>query len=464
MQDWSTIHDEIETFLKKPTKRKLILIPRGHLKSSVVSIGWSIQQALRNPNIRILLANNVWDFSRNFLLRPIQQYLQAGNPLSQFWGRLESDNWNQDECTIRLRNKVLSGPTWSTTGLEKERTGSHYDLIIADDLVAEQNVQTPEQLKKVVDYYGNLYPLLEPNGTIVVVGTRWHQRDLYSLLMEDPKYDKFIRTAYRDEERTQVLFPEKFTVEILNDLKNDPTYGRSKFAAQYMNNPVDEEFADFKKEQIRYYEPATPHPASLYLTVDPAISLGSDADFSAFVVAGQFADRKIRVVDRLRKRVIPSELVDTLFELVGKWRLHRVGLETFAFQKTLKYEIQRQQRERGTFFSIDELGKRHSGRGEPILSKEARIRRLQPYFEQGLVEIRSDMSDLVDELLAFPRGRHDDLIDALSYQLDYLVPSQNRILAKPEVYGSMGWWIKNHTRQGTQTIYDKFFSDLNPPA
>jgi predicted phage terminase large subunit-like protein len=159
--------------------------------------------------------------------------------------------------------------------------------------------------------------------------------------------------------------------------------------------------------------------------------------------------------------MVPSELVDCVFELVKKWRLHRVGIETFAFQKTLKYDIQRQQRERGLFFSIDELGKRHTGRGEAILSKEARIRRLQPYFEQGLVEIRADMSDLRDELLSFPRGKHDDLIDALSYQLDYLVPSLSGEKRDPPMTeGTMGWWVKNKMPQATPAIYDRFFQDM----
>jgi predicted phage terminase large subunit-like protein len=228
-----------------------------------------------------------------------------------------------------------------------------------------------------------------------------------------------------------------------------------------LNDPIDPENADFKASQIKLYDPATAHPSSLYLTIDPAIALSRDADYTAMVVAGMFADRRIRVVDYIRKRVVPSELVEEVFGLVKKWRLHRVGIETFAFQKTLKYDIQRQQRERGVFFSIDELGKRHTGHGEAILSKEARIRRLQPYFEQGLVEIRADMTDLKDELLSFPRGKHDDLIDALSYQLDYLVPSMGLGVREPLIKeGTLGWWVQEHMPESKRSIYDRFFEDL----
>ena len=77
------------------------------------------------------------------------------------------------------------------------------------------------------------------------------------------------------------------------------------------------------------------------------------------------------------------------------------------------------------------------------------------------MEIRSDMSDLREELLAFPRGRHDDLIDALSYQLDHLVPSVSGVrVSTPLAEGTMGWWVKNKMPEPKLSIYDKFFADL----
>ena len=241
------------------------------------------------------------------------------------------------------------------------------------------------------------------------------------------------------------------------------------FSCWYNNDPIAQEAADFRTEWITFYEPTSAHPTSLYLTVDPAISLGRDADYTAMVVAGQFADKRIRVVDRVREKLTPDKLVDKVFDLVKKWGLHRVGIETFSFQKTLKYDIQKRQRETGIFFSVDELGKRHSGRGEAVLSKEARIRRLQPFFEQGLIEIRRDMTDFIDELLAFPRGKHDDLIDALSYQLDYLVPSMNKGTTKNDDYkydenlGRLmptGHFWNKQLRTPEQSIYERFMADL----
>lgn len=473
-KEWAGCHDDLAAFLRRPAQRKLILFPRNHLKSSIVTKAWTIQQMLVNHDIRILIASDTWDNASKFL-KSIEKFL-VHSPLNVFFGSFMSDHWTQDECTVRQRKQILDAPTWATTGIEKEQTSQHYDLIILDDLVARDNCGTKELRDKVKQYYRDSLDWLEPGGRIVVLGTRWHQDDLYGLLLDESSgFDVLRKEVYTDDTQTAVIFPQKFSIDYLQQLRKPVALGGKgayEFASQYLNNPIDQEAADFKLPWIKFYDPATPHPAQLYLTIDPALSLSRDADYTAMVVAGMFNDRRVRVVDRRRVRVVPSELVDNVFELVEKWRLHRVGIETFAFQKTLKYEIQRQQRERKIFFSIDELGKRHTGRGEAALPKEARIRRLQPFFEQGLVEIRSDMQDLVDELLAFPRGKHDDLIDALSYQLDYLVPSvQDRVQVSEDFRagadGRMrptGHWWNKQIRAPELSTYERFMADLKDPS
>jgi predicted phage terminase large subunit-like protein len=456
---WSEVHTELSRFMQTAGNRIHIELPRGHLKSWIVTQAWTIQQMLKNPDIRILICNAT-ESNATRMLRVIERFLAKGSILSQFYGPFESDVWNQEECIIRQRKQNLVAPTFMAAGLQKTLTSQHFDIIVADDLVEPDNVRTKEQRDKVHEFYLSLFDLLEPTGRMVVIGTRYHQDDLYSKILDENKehsnWSLFLRSCYKPD--GSVLFPEKFTNAQLDDIKKKSYY---HFSTQYLNDPIDPENADFKSEWIKVYAPGTPAPSSLYLTVDPAISLDRNADYTAFVVAGMFSDRRIRVVDAVHKRLVPSDLVDEVFNLVQKWRIHRVGIETFAFQKTLKYDMQRQQRERGIFFSIDELGKRHTGRGEQILSKEARIRRLQPYFEQGLVEFAASHTELRDELLAFPRGRHDDLIDALSYQLDYLVPSQGTSVRAPKlVEGTLGWWVKNKMPEAKLSIYDKFFQDI----
>ena len=125
--DWDACHEDLEIMLKRPARKKAILLPRGHLKSSFVTIAFSVQQMIKNPNIRILIANQVWDMSRKFLSE-IKGHLEQSD-LKALFGEFISQRWNADEILIRQRTMPKKEPTISTTGVEAETTGGHYDLI-----------------------------------------------------------------------------------------------------------------------------------------------------------------------------------------------------------------------------------------------------------------------------------------------------------------------------------------------
>ena len=316
---WSQVHNELDLFMRSAGNRIHIELPRGHLKSHIITKGWSLQQILRNPNIRILIVNATEDNAVKFL-RSMQRYIGKGSLLEKVYGRFESGVWNQNEFIVNQRTEILDAPTVMGAGLQKTLTSQHYDVIIADDLVEPENSRTKEQRDKVYEFYLSLFDLLEPQGKLVAIGTRYHQDDLYSRILEDHQmnggWSVFIRNCWLyDRAWEQPIFPEKFTVESLRAIYNKPG-GKYHFAAQYMNNPIDPDSSDFRDGWIKHYDPTTPYPGSLYLTIDPAIALGRDADYTAMIVAGMYQDRRIRVVDFLHKRLMPSDLVDEVFNLV----------------------------------------------------------------------------------------------------------------------------------------------------
>ena len=186
MTDWEELlHNDLAHQLDSPASRKLFLMPRGHLKSSIITVGWGLQQVLRDPNIRVLITNAVWDKARAFL-NQISGYLTDRSALPQIFGTFQTPNmrWTRDEIEIAQKtSRTIKEPTISTAGLEKSLTGYHYDLIICDDLVDATNITTAEQIEKVKSYYRNMLPLLDPGGRIVVIGTRWCIGDLYDELI-----------------------------------------------------------------------------------------------------------------------------------------------------------------------------------------------------------------------------------------------------------------------------------------
>jgi hypothetical protein len=188
MDKWEpSLHDDLARFLAKDSRRKMILMPRGHLKSSIVTVGWAIQRLLANPNIRILIASAVWNNAREFL-RQIQGFLTDRSLLPKLFGPFMNSKtrWTADDLDIAQRTDFTKrGATISTAGIEGSKTGMHYDLIIADDLVVRENVSTPDQIQKVITFYRDLLDLLDPGGELVLIGTRWTLGDLYGWVMEN---------------------------------------------------------------------------------------------------------------------------------------------------------------------------------------------------------------------------------------------------------------------------------------
>jgi len=187
MTAWDTLHDGLERFLTESGPEKLILMPRGHLKSSIVTVGYTIQQLLINPNTRILITHATWKGARRFI-RQISEYFTFNSMLSKIYGdfRVQERTWTRDEITIGQRTlATIKESSVSTAGLETALTGSHFDLIIHDDLVEESNINTGDQIEKVINFYRNSRPLLDPGGRMIVIGTRWAEDDLYGMIIKE---------------------------------------------------------------------------------------------------------------------------------------------------------------------------------------------------------------------------------------------------------------------------------------
>jgi len=187
MVDWEDgLHGELAKELAAP-EDNLILLPRNHLKTNIVSVAYPIQRLLIDNNIRILITNAVWEFSRK-VLSQIVGLLTTKSALPQIFGAFDGpgSRFTQDHITIAQRtSSIVKDPTITTAGLESALTGTRYDLIIHDDLVDPTNIGTGDQIKKVINYYSQSRDLIDRNTKIIVVGTRWHQSDLYGHLIEN---------------------------------------------------------------------------------------------------------------------------------------------------------------------------------------------------------------------------------------------------------------------------------------
>lgn len=173
---WHT-HGAMCEALQESTKRKLIVMPRGTFKSSIAVVAYSVWLLINNPNLRILIDSEKYENSKNFI-GEIKGKLVGSRPVSIF-GCFESDSkWAEGAFTIKQRTKLLKEATITASGMGAGKTGQHYDVIICDDLNTEENSESPDQRKKILRHYRMNTSILEPDGIMVVIGTRYATDDV----------------------------------------------------------------------------------------------------------------------------------------------------------------------------------------------------------------------------------------------------------------------------------------------
>jgi predicted phage terminase large subunit-like protein len=213
-----------------------------------------------------------------------------------------------------------------------------------------------------------------------------------------------------------VTYPERFDADVLAEYET--TLGPYFFSTLMLNRPVGIGDMLFRAEWLREYEELPPRQSlHVYTTIDPATdpelstSRADDLDYSVVMTCGKdMITGDIYVLDYFRERCNPGDMAAAIFEQVLTWRPIVVGYEDVAYQKSLDYWLKELMRQRSQFFILEPI--KRVGRK----SKETHIMGLQPIAAAGALYLRSWMNDLRTEFLSFPRGAHDDLIDALAMQ------------------------------------------------
>lgn len=168
-------------------RRKLVVIPRGCLKSSLASVAFPIWLLINNPNLRILLTSELYSNSKNFL-REIKLHLESPF-LRELFGDFEGPVWSESEITIRQRSEIKKEASVTVSGIGAEKTGQHYDVIIMDDMNSPSNTNTPENAEKVIQFYRYQVSILEPNGIMCIIGTRYAANDLIGHVMSNEEVE-----------------------------------------------------------------------------------------------------------------------------------------------------------------------------------------------------------------------------------------------------------------------------------
>lgn len=392
--------------------RIAIASPRYTAKSSWFCKFYPLYCALENEGCKVMIVSagstlaeeHLSALKNDLLLRPT---------VRQMYGDQVTKAWRQDE--VKLKN----GSVISAKGAGKQIRGFHPDIVIVDDIETDEIVANPDTLKKLEHWFWtDLYGTIPRHGQIVVIGTILHPESFLSALVHKPPPGWATRFYSAIKADGKALWPEMWPIEHLERVRLE--IGDVAFRQEYMNDPMPDELRKFQRKWIKYFE-KEPEGCHYFTTVDPAIEVGNANDFTAIVTCAVDAEENVYVVNVINKRLLPSELIDAVFNEYDLYKSQVIGIETVGFQKLLKYEIDKQKTMRRKYPVVAEL--KSEGR-----RKALRIEALQPRFECGKIFIKKSQSDLETQLLRFPSPRcKDDVIDALAYQLEIIRPSDRPI-------------------------------------
>ena len=413
--------------------------PRNTFKTTLFAQGLPSLTLGRNPNARILIDSFRHDVSKR-RLRAVKQDLEFNPRFHEEFGEgwkpeFREEVWNDDSIyVLRRTNRSLIDPSIACAGVDRSMTGAHFDLIVADDLVTDTNVRTGEMRNKVYEHILDLLPILDPNGVMILIFTRWHVDDAYGRLMRiddqrkrekrEEVFKKTIRKCHNPD--GTLFFPARLTEDFLQ--KQRERIGSRKFASQYDNEPLSDEDRTFSMERsrVRNFDfwsrvggggfvstPRGQQPVVTTLAWDPAGRKGGvRADSHGLTVCGTDLTDLRWVCEAKSLKGKPSEIIQTVVNLMLFYKVWAVSIEQDGggglWGDLLKAELDRRKIPWPYFHEYSTGG---------VPKNERIATAVQPRWERGGYIVKPDQHVLINQIESFSisvEADHEDVIDSLA--------------------------------------------------
>lgn len=460
---------------EKKSPRLMLLVPPRHGKSELASIRFPAWHLGHHPQHEIINVSYNLDLPMKFS-RKVRELLR-----DPFYAAIFPDTvLNPDSQSIETW-ATLKGGGFLAAGVGGGITGKGAHVLIVDDPIKNQqeadSVLVRDQLWEW--YQSTAYTRLAPGGGVLVIETWWHDDDLagriQQLAAQDPRADQFEIVKYpaiaeqleiRDRETLHVtkidcgsadegevtlklaasgfdetkqevlrrpgeaLHPDRYPIDALERIK--ATLSKRIWSALFQQNPVPDEGAYFLKEQFKYEDTAPPPLGRLlYSAWDFAITEKQTADYTVGITVLQDENDVLHVVDMVRFRESDAHImVENILDMAARWNSHGVpyviGFEDGQIWRAIEATLKRRMQERNIWPATELL--------KPFTDKLARARPLQARMQHDRVRFLNNTSwttTLVNEMLRFPAGVHDDCVDALAWAAQLAVLHQPPTVAPP---------------------------------
>jgi predicted phage terminase large subunit-like protein len=397
-------------------KRLAISLPPRHTKSEFGSFLFPSWFLGKFPNKKVMQASNTGELAVGFG-RKVRNLVMGEQYAEVF-----------PDVTLRQDSKAAG--RWSTNkdgeyfaiGVGGTMTGRGADLVIIDDPHTEQEAALASHDPSVYDksyewYTSGPRQRLQPNGAIIIIATRWSERDLIGRVIHDSmergrpdEWDVVELPAIMPSGNS--LWPEFWPLDQLIALKEE--LPPSKWNAQYQQQPTGEEGAIIKREWWNIWTKDEPPRCQFIIQAwDTAFTKNERSDFSACTTWGIFFmnenenDTHIILLDSFQKRMEFPELKEKARSHYLEWEPDDCIIEAKAAGASLIQELNQQE---GLFVRGYTPSR---GTRQQANDKISRMNTVAPIFQSGKVWAPDTRwaRELIDQMAAFPNAAHDDLAD-----------------------------------------------------
>lgn len=432
--------------------RQVVAAPRGHAKSTNFTFKDSLHAILYAYKHYILILSDSSEQAEGFL-DDIKTELEDNANIIMDFGSLKGDKaWRTGVILTKTDIKA------EAIGSGKKVRGRRHrnwrpDLIVLDDIENDENVNTPEQRRKLKNWFDKAVSKAGDTYTdIMYIGTILHYDSLLNNVLQNPRYktkkyraviseavntklwdewesiytnlfnenhEEDARTFYEAHKEkmllgAEVLWEEKLSYYDLMEIK--VSEGTASFNSELQNDPIDPESATFNPEWFDYYEPELmdfSSPEFVFVGAnDPSLGKNKKSDTSSIInLALSTKTGYMYVVDASVEKRKPDVIIEDVFEMNRRLKrdckkgFYKFGVEVVQFQYFFKEVMAAKSAEEGEYIPIEEI--------QSTVNKVLRIESLQPVIKNKYLKFNREHKTLLKQLQEFPMGKNDDAPDGL---------------------------------------------------
>ena len=404
--------------LGKGNARIIVSMPPRHGKSEFIS-HWIPVWWLENFKTNIILTSYEATYA------------------SRWGGRIRDTIANTDLLNTKLRKDssgriefmTEDGAEVKTAGVGGPITGRGGHLLLIDDPVKNwQEAMNENRRELIIDWFNStLYTRCEPGGNIVLLMTRWHENDLAGYLENEHQdnWDLFCLPALAEKndpigrELGEALCPDRYNRQTLKGIEK--AVGPRIWSSLYQQHPSSAEGEILKREYWRFYREPPGKFDEIIQSWDLTFKDHKESDYVVGTVWGRVG-ANLYLLDLFRGQWSFVKTIEMILKATKKWPR--------AYTKLIENKANGP--------AVDsQLKSRVSGIRlvEPLGGKIARAVGSEPAIAAGnvhlpLAELQPWVDAFIEECAAFPKGKHDDMVDSATQAINFLVKKSNSALYK----------------------------------